>query len=583
MKRTFNLIVLVTLLALTFGAQGVTPAAAAFPLPSVPSGYQISILASAGTLTADGRTLDGIVADPLSGNVYVATVASVYSSDFKLYQITPGGVVTLIGTYPYAHLEVVKMMWGPDGMIYTASLSDYGVYKIDPVTGASSLFGQGPSFARYGIDFDSGGNLIMSAEPDWVFYRVNPSPTGPTFLGTTNPNPPDDNHGDSFGIQPNGNYVVYGDNCYSPNNNYAVDTAGHVDGADYSSLAWVGATDLQSIYAPGYTVCGYSNGAIDPVSGDVYSITAWFGLGITSIAFTPAAGGASTAFVTGAGNGLTDTSQQGIVDLTFGKATSGIVGCNSLFFVDRYQSTVYEVTPACDTTPPVVTVPANFSVPQSQPGGAVVTFSVSATDETSPANPTVTCDWNSGDTFPLGTTSVTCSATDDAGNTGYGYFDVTVTAVAGGNLLKKPYFDNAILFPTPWRLFGVPYPKYGSVVDCATYNMAPCSILFTAGNRSAMQQVNRSGVAGDTYSFGLSSAAVDGGGKYMVEIGLYNNFNRLVSRTTMNFTPGSHGWEDQMGYVTATGNYNKIIFRFYYQNAVGRAWFDDSFVFFVGP
>ena len=79
-----------------------------------------------------------------------------------------------------------------------------------------------------------------------------------------------------------------------------------------------------------------------------------------------------------------------------------------------------------DTTPPVVTVPSDITAEATSSSGAVVNFSVSATDETSPANPAVTCDWNSGDTFPLGTTPVTCEATDDALNTGYGSFNVTV-------------------------------------------------------------------------------------------------------------------------------------------------------------
>ena len=100
----------------------------------------------------------------------------------------------------------------------------------------------------------------------------------------------------------------------------------------------------------------------------------------------------------------------------------------SLPSVDNLHTLAFVVgfTPSSDTTPPVVSVPSDITAEATSASGAVVNFSVSATDETSPANPAVTCDWNSGDTFPLGTTSVTCSADDDAGNTGYGYFDVTV-------------------------------------------------------------------------------------------------------------------------------------------------------------
>jgi hypothetical protein len=41
---------------------------------------------------------------------------------------------------------------------------------------------------------------------------------------------------------------------------------------------------------------------------------------------------------------------------------------------------------------------------------------------------TVNCDKVSGDTFPLGTTTVNCSATDAAGNKAEGSFNVTVVA-----------------------------------------------------------------------------------------------------------------------------------------------------------
>ena len=79
-----------------------------------------------------------------------------------------------------------------------------------------------------------------------------------------------------------------------------------------------------------------------------------------------------------------------------------------------------------DVTPPVVTVPSNMTLEATGPGGRVVTFSATATDETSPANPVVNCVPPSGSTFPLGTTLVTCSATDEAGNTGSNTFNVLV-------------------------------------------------------------------------------------------------------------------------------------------------------------
>jgi hypothetical protein len=94
-----------------------------------------------------------------------------------------------------------------------------------------------------------------------------------------------------------------------------------------------------------------------------------------------------------------------------------------------YDVTATYAGPApVDTIPPVVTVPANMTVPATGPSGAVVTFSASAVDNVDGAL-TPTCTPASGSTFPVGSTTVTCRATDAAGNTGSASFSVTVTAV----------------------------------------------------------------------------------------------------------------------------------------------------------
>ena len=78
-----------------------------------------------------------------------------------------------------------------------------------------------------------------------------------------------------------------------------------------------------------------------------------------------------------------------------------------------------------DKTPPVVTVPADMTVDATGPSGAVVTFTVSALDSVDGSVP-VTCTPASGSTFPVGSTVVSCSATDKSGNTGSASFKVTV-------------------------------------------------------------------------------------------------------------------------------------------------------------
>ena len=79
-----------------------------------------------------------------------------------------------------------------------------------------------------------------------------------------------------------------------------------------------------------------------------------------------------------------------------------------------------------DTTPPVLTVPGPITIEATGPGGAVVTYSgVSATDTVS-GNLTPSCSPASGSTFPVGTTTVNCTATDGSGNSTSKSFTVTV-------------------------------------------------------------------------------------------------------------------------------------------------------------
>ena len=79
-----------------------------------------------------------------------------------------------------------------------------------------------------------------------------------------------------------------------------------------------------------------------------------------------------------------------------------------------------------DTTPPVLTLPANITAEATGPAGAVVTFAATADDVVDGAR-AVACTPASGSTFALGAAqTVTCSSSDTLGNTSTGDFTVTV-------------------------------------------------------------------------------------------------------------------------------------------------------------
>ena len=78
-----------------------------------------------------------------------------------------------------------------------------------------------------------------------------------------------------------------------------------------------------------------------------------------------------------------------------------------------------------DTDPPTLHLPDALNAEASGPAGATVTYKITVTD-TVDADPSVTCTHDSGATFPVGHTTVQCTATDASGNTATGSFTVTV-------------------------------------------------------------------------------------------------------------------------------------------------------------
>jgi hypothetical protein len=75
--------------------------------------------------------------------------------------------------------------------------------------------------------------------------------------------------------------------------------------------------------------------------------------------------------------------------------------------------------------PPVLQLPPAMSVDATAPGGASVVYQVTASDD-GVVPPTVSCVPPSGGTFRIGSTTVTCTATDDTGLVTTGSFTVHV-------------------------------------------------------------------------------------------------------------------------------------------------------------
>ena len=96
-----------------------------------------------------------------------------------------------------------------------------------------------------------------------------------------------------------------------------------------------------------------------------------------------------------------------------------------------------------DVVPPVLILPGNLTVTATKRTGAKVTYTATATDDSDP-HPVVACAPPSGSICPLGTTVVTCTATDASGNQSHGSF--TVRVVVGWSGLLLPIIDDSSVF-----------------------------------------------------------------------------------------------------------------------------------------
>jgi uncharacterized repeat protein (TIGR01451 family) len=139
-----------------------------------------------------------------------------------------------------------------------------------------------------------------------------------------------------------------------------------------------------------------------------------------------------------------------------------------------------------DTEPPVPACPADVTAPNDAgQATAVVAYAATATDNA--PGVTVACSPPSGSPFPVGATSVTCTATDAAGNTGSCSFALTVDDV-----------EPPVVAPPPDRTAEATSPA-GAVVSDADLGVA------TAMDNVPGVTVTRTGVpAGNVFPLGVT-------------------------------------------------------------------------------
>jgi HYR domain len=114
------------------------------------------------------------------------------------------------------------------------------------------------------------------------------------------------------------------------------------------------------------------------------------------------------------------------------------VHCSATDAANNTANGSFKVTVQDTTAPSLHSVPLDMTVEATNATGAAATWSaITASDVVDGSDP-VTCDHNSGDGFPFGTTKVTCSATDAHGNKSSASFTVTVQDTTPPTIVGTP-------------------------------------------------------------------------------------------------------------------------------------------------
>ncbi len=122
------------------------------------------------------------------------------------------------------------------------------------------------------------------------------------------------------------------------------------------------------------------------------------------------------------GAGTANCSPASGITFALGNTT---VTCNAMDTHGNLAASTSFTVHVLDTTAPILNLPGNITANATGPAGAVVTYSASASDLVD-GSVAVSCDHASGSTFPLGPTTVSCSATDAHANNGTGSFTVNI-------------------------------------------------------------------------------------------------------------------------------------------------------------
>jgi hypothetical protein len=369
-----------------------------------------------------------------AGNLYVAN-----SGASTIEKFTTNGVGSVFASsglnYP------VGLAFDSAGNLYVANNSGYTIEKFT-TNGVGSLFASTGSGSPYALAFDSAGNLYM----DQNYGRIDKfttngvssffanagsiGPLGLAFDGTGNlyvatPN------GLINKITPGGDVIGFASGGLSGPVGLAFDSGGKLHVSDKAGIkefapdgTYVGGFSTGQNGA-GMIAIRVANPPLIAVCSSNITVTATDSSGATMFYTSSIRGGCSGASIS--------CSPPSGSTFPIGTTT---VSCLATDACGQTTSCAFTVTVV--KSPLIAVCSSNITVTPTGPSGAAVFYTSSTSGGCSGAS--ISCSPPSGPTFPIGTTTVSCLATDACGQTASCAFTVTVAplmAVCSPNLTAR--------------------------------------------------------------------------------------------------------------------------------------------------
>jgi hypothetical protein len=137
-----------------------------------------------------------------------------------------------------------------------------------------------------------------------------------------------------------------------------------------------------------------------------------------------------------------------------------------------------------DTVAPAITCPENITNQCSGIEGTTVTFSTTATDACD-ANAVVVCTPASGSSFSLGTTPVSCEATDASGNRSTCSFSVTIVDPSSAPSLTIEQQGNEVVISWPESCTSYVLKETATLTTPSTWSTSSATIETSNGRKAA--------------------------------------------------------------------------------------------------